>query len=103
MRIAFLNKARLLCGNQRVRILILRSIGIPLIFLTLLFVLPFLLLGTRIWPGAQYAGGRVINNTNLPSGLHMMSTTLGSSVSYKGAYLKLGTNVWAVRVIAPIP
>jgi predicted permease len=103
MNVAFLQQTDLSSRKQRVRLLILCALGILLVSLTLPFVLPMLFPGAPKWMRAQYAGGRVVNpNANTPRGLHIARDTLGSSVSCTMLCLKLGTNVWAVRVVVPI-
>jgi hypothetical protein len=101
MKPNFLQATDLGNRTQRVRLRILGSLGILLVSLTLPFVLPLLFPGTPKWRRAQYAVGRVADNPNIPSGLHMTRDTLGSSVSRTMLWLKLGTNVWATQIFAP--
>jgi hypothetical protein len=102
MKPNFLQATDLGNRTQRVRLLILCSLGILLVSLTLPFVLPLLFPGTPKWRRAQYSVGQAVDNPNIPSGLHMTRDTLGSSVSRTMLWLKLGTNVWAMHIIAPI-
>jgi hypothetical protein len=104
MKASFLHKTDLSSRKQRVRLLVLCSLGVVVILLGVLLVLLFFPPPVPRWYRAHYAAGRVPATAEFAArqGLHLSRRTLGSSMQDDVVWLRVGTNVWALEMLTPI-
>jgi hypothetical protein len=104
LRMFGLLRLSLTSRKQRVRLLILLSLGGAAVLLATVLVFASFSRQVPRWYKAHYSVGRVPPTAKLPArkGLHWTRTALSRNMQEDVLWIRIGSNAWGLDIMSPI-